>query len=132
MSRAEYEPGDPITWFHYMIDGGFVRRTGVVIDRAPAINATRDRSAQLVNWWVMPDQPLPSDLYKIIAVGKAGARSVAVHGRYLDDASGGIQFAEKGEIFSSNYAGSPLGGLAAQAVQKIHNHKKGDHAEKSE
>jgi hypothetical protein len=118
------QPGDSITWTHYFVDGRTVERTGTVIDRAPVINATKTTSAQLVNWWVMPDEPLATDLYKIIAVGKAGSRSLSVHGRYLDDARNGRQHAAKDSLFSSNYAGSPTGGLAAQAVQKIHQWKK--------
>lgn len=130
MSKSgEYKPGDSITWHHYFPDGRVIVRTGTVLDRAPVINARkvggREHGAQLMNWWVQPDEILPTDLYKIIAVGKAGARSVAVHGEYLSGVWGD-QFASKGDLFSSNYAGSPTGGLAAQAVQKIHEHKK-DH-----
>jgi hypothetical protein len=124
---VEYKPGDPITWHHFFPDGRVIIRTGVVLDRAPVINAEKvagtDRPAQLMNWWVKPDEPLPTDLYKIIAVGKAGARSVEVHGKHLPGVWGD-QYIGKGKIFSSNYAGSPLGGLAAQAVQKIHEWKK--------
>jgi len=120
----DLKPGDSITWTHFYPDGRSIERTGTVIDRAPRINATRNDGAQLINWWVMPDVPLPADLYKIIAVGRAGSY-LAVHGRYLDDAGRGNQYAAKGSLFSSNYAGSPTGGLAAQAVQKIYEWKKG-------
>jgi hypothetical protein len=125
---VEYKPGDPITWNHYFPDGRVIVRSGTVLDRAPVINARKvagfEYPAQLMNWWVQPDEPLTTDLYKIVAVGKAGARSIAVHGKHLPGVWGD-QYAAKGEIFSSNYAGSPTGGLAAQAVQKIHEHKKG-------
>lgn len=120
----DLKPGDAIKWTHFYPDGRTIERTGTVIDRAPRINATRFQGAQLINWWVMPDAPLSSDLYKIIAVGLASTY-LAVHGRYLDDATAGNQYTAKGSLFSSNYAGSPTGGLAAQAVQKIHEWKKG-------
>jgi hypothetical protein len=120
---AELKPGESIRWTHFYPDGRSIERTGTVIDRAPAINATRFEGAQLINYWVMPDVSLPTDLYKIIAVGKAG-RNLPVHGRYLDDASAGSQYVAKGSFFSSNYAGSPTGGLAARAAQKIYEWKK--------
>jgi hypothetical protein len=120
---AELKPGESIRWTHFYPDGRTVERLGTVIDRAPRINATKFEGAQLINYWVIPDVPSTADLYRVIAVGKARSY-LAVHGRYLDEASGGNQYAAKGSFFSSNYAGSPTGGLAARAVQKIHEWKK--------
>ncbi|MGW4791792.1 hypothetical protein ACWEPC_05165 [Nonomuraea sp. NPDC004297] len=111
-------PGAPITWTHYFPDGHTTVRTGTIVDRAPSVPATRTRSGLVMAWWVIPDAPLSSDLYKILAVGKAGARSTAVHGEYLDSA-GHCQFATKGTLFASNHTQSPTGRLVIRAVKKI-------------
>jgi hypothetical protein len=111
-------PGAAISWTHYHLDGRTTHRTGTIVDRAPSVPATRHTSGQAVAWWVIPDTPLASDLYKVIAVGKAGARSTAVHGEYLDNA-GCRQFATRGAMFASDHTTSPTGGLAYRAMQAI-------------
>lgn len=105
------KPGDPITWDHYTPDGTVTRRAGRVVDSAPRVTGTT------MVWWVTPDQALAGDLYPVLAVGKANARTTAVHGRYVDSAAGmtGAQFAGKGELYASGEPSSPLGRMAVWA-----------------
>lgn len=105
-----WEAGARITWRHFYPTGAVVEREGTVWDRAPKVDGA------VVVSWVIPDEPLDSDLYHAIAVGKANSRSQCAHGRYLDTPFVGEQYASRGEAFSSNYAGSPLGKLTAQAA----------------
>lgn len=106
--------GDPITWQHFYPDGRAVERAGRVWDRAPTVDGATSVA------WVIPDEPLFSDLYAVIAVDKASCRYTPVHGRYLDDASAGHWHVGKGAAYSSNYAGSPLGNLAVVAARRAH------------
>jgi hypothetical protein len=111
-SPKPFEPGAPIAWRHYFPDGRVVERTGTVWDRCPTVQGTSMVA------WAVPDVPLDSDVYRgAVPVGKANGRSVAVHGMYLDLETGHDQWARKGECYSSNYAGSPLGALAITAVR---------------
>jgi hypothetical protein len=104
-------PGTDVVWRHFMIDGRVIERSGQVVDAAPVIES----GPQVVRW-VIPYEPLTTDLYSILAVAKAASYSPA-HGRYLENARWGDQYAERGQLFSSNYAGSPTGALAMRAAR---------------
>lgn len=108
-----WEPGARIEWTHFYPDGNSIRRSGVVWDRGPTVDGTTMVA------WVTPDKPLPSDLYRAIAVGKSSKRHNPVHGTYwLDNTA--TSAVGRGEVFSSNYAGSPLGVLAVTAARRAH------------
>lgn len=107
-----WQSGARISWRHFYPDGRVIERKGTVWDRAPSVDGA------VVVSWVVPDEPLASDLYAAIAVGKANARSVAVHGRYVDLPPSGDQWASKGEAYSSNLTSSPLGNLTARAASR--------------
>lgn len=93
-----------------MADGSAIRRTGTVWDRAPSVDGA------VVVAWVVPDIPHASDIYAVIAVGKATRRLTPAHGEYLDSALSGGQWAHKGTLYSSAHAASPLGNLAVVAA----------------
>lgn len=101
-------PGDHITWDHYLPSGYLIPRTGQVATEAPRVTGT-----SMVRW-VVPDIPRADDLYPMVAVGKANARSVLVHGEHLDDA-GVVQWAVKSRWYSSGHYASPLGRMAVWA-----------------
>lgn len=105
------EPGARITWAHFYPDGApAVERSGVIWDRGPSVGGAT------VVAWVIPDEPLSTDPYCAIAVGKA-TRHLPVHGTYFN---GCAQHVGKGTLYSSNYTGSPLGHLGAVAAQCAH------------
>lgn len=106
-----WAPGARIEWAHHFPSGPPVVRTGVIWSRAPEVDG-----ATIVAW-VTPDEALPSDLYSVIAVGKA-TRLVAAHGHYVEEATD--QYVAKGGAFSSNYGASPLGSLAVGAATIAH------------
>ncbi|HEU4751816.1 MAG TPA: hypothetical protein VFU47_01830 [Armatimonadota bacterium] len=101
------KPGDPVEWKHYLPDGQVSSRAGTVVDRAPTVTGTS------MVWWVTPDKALEEDLYPVVPVGKANARTVAVHCQYLDSA--GTQYAHRGELYSSGHNSSALGRMAVWA-----------------
>jgi hypothetical protein len=103
--------GEMIVWRHFMIDGTYVDRDGQVISDAPAIAG----GPQVVRW-VVPVEPLNTDLYAIVAVAKA-TRYTLAHGSRLDEACRGNQYATRGMLFASNYMGSPTGAMAARAAR---------------
>jgi hypothetical protein len=94
-----FTPGAPITWRHVDGDGGEIVRTGIVWDRAPSVDGA------VIVCWVTPDEPLPNDLYSVIAVGKAYRRQTV--GQY-----GSIA---KGDLFSTNRSGHPIAQLMRSA-----------------
>jgi hypothetical protein len=92
--------GARIEWSQFHVNGGFTVRTGTVIDRAPSVDGAT------VACWVKPDVPLPTDHTWFAMVGKA-TRHMPAHGKYLDSATGGIQYVGKGELFSSDHCAAP-------------------------
>jgi hypothetical protein len=99
--------GAAITWTHYYPQSPPVERTGTVWARGPAVDGA------LIVVWVIPDQPLPADLYTAIAVGKATRRALPAHGAYFPP--GRSPTVERGALYTSNYPGSPLGRLTINA-----------------
>jgi len=116
----QYKPGDRIEWDHFRMDGTVVRRTGMVCDAAPKVYANEcpTRASLTVAWWVIPDEKLPTDVYHCIAVGKAHTYTTA-HGRYIDGIGTG-QWVQKGQLYSSDYVGSPTGWLTNRAAVTAH------------
>lgn len=115
-----WESGARIAWRHFYPTGAVVVREGTVWDRAPKVDGA------VVVSWVVPDEHLDSDLYHVIAVGKANGRLQCAHGWYLDMPFLGEQYAHKGEAFSSNYPRSPLGrlaGVAAEHAERVRRQK---------
>lgn len=106
----QWRPGSAITWSQLYPDYrlGPTERTGVVWEDAPLF----DGAVRSV--WVVPDRALTTDLYAVVAVGKA-SRSHDAHGTY-GMVSGG--WVSKGEIFASNLVSSPSGNLVARALQR--------------
>lgn len=68
-----WKPGTRVRWRHHCRGRGSVERTGVVFSLAP-----RTEEADEVAW-VLPDEPLPGDGYRLLAVewvrGDPAARS---------------------------------------------------------
>lgn len=114
---TRWKPGARVRWWHYLPDGRVLERAGVVWDGAPAVPG-----AQVVVW-VVPDQPLPGDLYCVLAVGKATGR-INPHGPHenFDDTLAGTLAVRDarvaaGRAFASGWVGSPTGQLAAAAAE---------------
>lgn len=104
----EMRAGRRVTWAHYYPEIMPITRRGTVIDRAPDVDGA------IVVSWVLPDVKLDTDLYAVIAVGKATRSYQPAHGSYLP---GGDAHVDKGALFSSNYGGSPLGTLTLAAAR---------------
>lgn len=98
-------------WLHYLTDGSTQIRTGEVWDRGPSVDGA------IVTAWAIPDAPLATDAYCVIAVGKANRRQRA-NGSYS-----GAEIT-KGITYSSDYEFNALGSLTrsaaafAQSVQR--------------
>lgn len=60
------KPGDVVVWTHYTSHGP-LDRIGTVWDLAPTLGGGHKGS-----YWVIPDEPLPGDLYDAICVGGRG------------------------------------------------------------
>jgi hypothetical protein len=102
-----YSSGSRITWQHFHIDGTMSVRSGVVWDRAP------DLDGQDMVCWVVPDEAMPADFYRLIAVGRATRVSVHVHGPFRQGPS-----VSRRVLFSSDYSGSETGRLGAFAAER--------------
>jgi hypothetical protein len=101
---SAFEPGKRIMWTHGLPDGTAVLRYGEVWDRGPSV------SGATVTAWVIPDEPLDTDAYVAIAVGKA-TRDHSANGPHTSG-----PWIRKGTTFSSSRGLSPLGSLTESAA----------------
>lgn len=107
-----FKPGAALTWSHVFPDGSEVQRTGTVWSEAPTVPGYGKPC------WVIPDEPLPSDLYSAVVVAVVSREYVDLHAGlpWQQSCSGVVR--RKGEVVSANHPGSPLGGLANAAGQR--------------
>jgi hypothetical protein len=89
--------GDRIEWQHLFPDGDRIARSGTVWGEAPIVSGCSSA------WWVIPDEPMPSDLYSALLVGRCNAPKREDVGR--------------GALFSNNAPSSPTGGMTQYAAQ---------------
>jgi hypothetical protein len=106
LDRPALTAGARITWTHFTVTGSRIERSGTVWDRGPAVDGA------LVVCWVIPDDPLPGDLYAAVPVGKATRRQPA-NGTCATNGP----WARKYELFSSDSPASALGCLAVTAAR---------------
>lgn len=107
---TKIKPGTVIVWTHYTTTGP-VERIGTVWSLAPTLGGGHKGS-----YWVIPDEPLPGDLYNAICVGGRGKTN-----SYLTGAPFTLP---PGELFSTDDTNKATGsttwaaGLGATRVQE--------------